>query len=64
MTEDRRVVRIGTRKHAEDFSIFEPPKDVGHWQVSEGACFYLKSKPNFIIRFFTRLLLGWIWVDK
>ena len=37
---------------------------VGKFEVVEGIFFQTTTKPNFIHRFFCKLLLGWKWTDK
>jgi len=40
------------------------PNYVGMYEVVEGIHFSTTKKPNFIHRFFSKLLLGWKWVDN
>lgn len=40
------------------------PKYVGYYDIIPGEfSIYLRKKPNFIHRWFTRVLLGWKWKD-
>ena len=35
----------------------------GYWKVNPQFWIYTPHKPNMVSRFFTKLLLGWEWVD-
>ena len=37
---------------------------VGAWEVSEKVFFHRPEKPKAIVRFMSKLLLGWKWTDK
>lgn len=41
----------------------EIPKYAGHYSINENFNISLQKKPNFINRFFIKLLLGWRWID-
>jgi hypothetical protein len=48
-------------------SIFmvQPTGDyVGHWIISQGVEVRRPVKPNWVVRKFSELLLGWKWKDK
>ena len=46
------------------FVIKNTPAYVGYYDIIPGEfSIYLKKKPNFIHRWFTRVLLGWRWKD-
>jgi hypothetical protein len=38
-------------------------KTAGSYMIGNNTFIYLKDKPNFIHRYFTKLLLGWSWKD-
>jgi hypothetical protein len=38
-------------------------KTAGSYKIGNNTFIYLKDKPNFIHRYFTKLLLGWSWKD-
>ena len=46
------------------------PKYVGGYQITgkgseaNSMRFSFVTKPNFINRFFCRILLGWVWIDE
>ena len=40
------------------------PKYVGYWKVINNFHIQSDKRPNRLIRFFNRLLIGWIWVDE
>ncbi len=42
---------------------FGRPKMAGSYMVGNNNFFYLQKKPNSIHRFFTKLILGWVWKD-
>ena len=46
------------------FIMNEPPKPVGCWELNKYVRFYVPFKPNIIHRFFTKLLLGWEWIEE
>jgi hypothetical protein len=37
---------------------------VGHWIISQGVEVRRPVKPNWVVRKFSELLLGWEWKDK
>lgn len=45
----------------EDISL---PGFVGQYQITNGFNISCKVKPSLLKRFFTKLLLGWIWIDN
>lgn len=42
---------------------FYQKKVAGSYKIGESTFIYLKNKPNYIHRCFTKLLLGWEWKD-
>jgi hypothetical protein len=38
--------------------------NVGKWEISEKMFIYRHKKPNVIIRFCAKILLGWKWHDE
>jgi len=45
--------------------VFQPSNEyVGHWSISEGVEVRRPAKPNWVVRKFSELLLGWKWKDK
>jgi hypothetical protein len=45
--------------------VIQPSNEyVGHWSISEGVEVRRSVKPNWIVRKFSELLLGWKWKDK
>jgi len=38
--------------------------EVGYWDIKPNIKVYLKKKPNRVVRYFTKLLLDFIWKDK
>lgn len=41
----------------------EPIKDVGFYRINVNFAIAFVNKPNLFHRVFTKLLLGWEWVD-
>lgn len=39
------------------------PKTVGSYQIGGNLQVHLNHKPNRVHRYFTKLLLGWEWID-
>jgi hypothetical protein len=39
-------------------------KNVGKWEISESMFVYRPTKPNAVIRFMTKYLLGFKWHDE
>lgn len=37
---------------------------IGSKNPNDALSFYLKNKPKTIHRFFTKILLGWYWIDE
>jgi hypothetical protein len=46
------------------FEIRKEPNSVGSWQLYEGLNVHRPEKPKYFVRLFTKLLLGWKWIDK
>jgi hypothetical protein len=45
--------------------VVQPTNDyIGHWIISPGVEFRRPVKPNWVVRKFSELLLGWKWEDK
>ena len=36
---------------------------IGSYKIGFNYYIYLQKKPNFVHRFFAKLLLGWVWKD-
>lgn len=50
----------------ENYKVFLPTH-AGGYQIGDengSVTFNIGKKPNFIHRFFTRVLLGWKWIDS
>jgi len=43
-----------------------PPsvKNVGKWEITDSMFVYRPTKPNAVVRFFAKLLLGFKWHDE
>ena len=46
-----------------DFLLIKGIKMIGSYKIGSNYFIYLQKKPNFVHRFFTKLLLGWVWKD-
>lgn len=46
------------------FEVRKEPTSVGAWQLYDGFNVHRPEKPKYLVRFFTKLLLGWEWKDK
>ena len=46
-----------------DFLLIKGIKMIGSYKIGSNYFIYLQKKPNFVYRFFTKLLLGWVWKD-
>jgi hypothetical protein len=45
--------------------VIQPSNEyVGHWNISQGVEVRRPEKPNWVVRKFSELLLGWKWKDK
>lgn len=44
-------------------NMIKPPKHEGSYMIGHNVFVYLQKKPKSIHRFFTKLLLGWVWKD-
>jgi hypothetical protein len=55
----------GRRSEMSEYTISEPPKYVGGYQIGgpRGLQINLKQKPNWLHRKMMRLCFGWEWVD-
>jgi hypothetical protein len=49
--------------NTQKFTILVPPKPVGQYTLFPGAVLVSFKKPNTMHRYFTKLLLGWVWKD-
>lgn len=47
-----------------EFVIRPSEKNVGKWEITKGMFVYRPTKPNAVIRFFAKLLLGFKWHDE
>ena len=46
------------------FVIKSEPKNVGKWEITSGMFVYRPTKPNAVIRFMAKILLGFKWHDE
>jgi hypothetical protein len=44
--------------------VIKKPKLDGYYKVGKSYHIHFEKKPNFIHRFFVKVLLGWFWVDQ
>jgi len=46
--------------------VIRPPsvKNVGKWEITDSMFVYRPTKPNAVVRFFAKLLLGFKWHDE
>ena len=47
-----------------EFVIRPSEKNVGKWEITSGMFVYRPTKPNTVVRFFAKLLLGFKWHDE
>jgi hypothetical protein len=47
-----------------EFVIKPSEKNVGKWEITKGMFVYRPTKPNAVVRFFAKLLLGFKWHDE
>jgi hypothetical protein len=47
-----------------EFVIRPSEKNVGKWEITKGMFVYRPTKPNAVVRFFAKLLLGFKWHDE
>ena len=47
-----------------EFVIKPSEKYVGKWEITKGMFVYRPTKPNAVVRFFAKLLLGFKWHDE
>jgi hypothetical protein len=47
----------------DDYFRIKGIKMIGSYKIGFNYFIYLQKKPNFVHRFFTKLLLGWVWKD-
>ena len=46
-----------------NFLLIKGIKMIGSYKIGSNYFIYLQKKPNFVHRFFAKLLLGWVWKD-
>ena len=46
-----------------DFLLIKGIKMIGSYKIGYNYHIHLQKKPNIIHRFFSKLLLGWVWKD-
>jgi len=46
------------------FVVRPSEKNVGKWEITDSMFVYIPTKPNAVIRFFAKLLLGFKWHDE
>jgi hypothetical protein len=46
--------------------VIKPPsvKNVGKWEITDSMFVYRPTKPNAVVRFFAKHLLGFKWHDE
>ena len=47
----------------DDYFLIKGIKMIGSYNIGFNYYIYLQKKPNFVHRFFAKLLLGWVWKD-
>lgn len=47
-----------------EFVIRPSEKNVGKWEITNNMFVYRPTKPNAVVRFFAKLLLGFKWYDE
>jgi hypothetical protein len=45
-------------------NVIKKPKQIGYYRVGRGFNIFFEKKPNGLRRFFTKVLLGWEWIDQ
>ena len=50
--------------HQTEFVIRPSEKNVGKWEITDHMFVYRPTKPNAVVRFFAKLLLGFKWHDE
>ena len=53
-----------TSSYQTEFVIRPSEKNVGKWEITKGMFVYRPTKPNAVVRFFAKLLLGFKWHDE
>lgn len=58
------TISSSTIATSSNFVIRKEPTSVGAWELYDGFNVHRPEKPKYLVRFFTKLLLGWEWKDK
>ena len=45
-------------------NVIKKPRQIGYYRVGRGFNIFFEKKPNGLKRFFTKILLGWEWIDQ
>ena len=45
-------------------NVIKIPKKVGYYRVGRGFNIFFEKKPSGLKRFFSKVLLGWHWIDQ
>jgi len=45
-------------------TVIKYPKQVGYYKVGKSFHIFFEKKPNTIHRYFSKLLLGWTWINN
>jgi uncharacterized metal-binding protein len=45
-------------------TVIKYPKQVGYYKVGKSFHIFFEKKPNIIHRYFSKLLLGWTWINN
>jgi hypothetical protein len=53
-----------TQPQTSSFVIRPSEKNVGKWEITSGMFVYRPTKPNAVVRFMAKLLLGFKWHDE
>ena len=47
-----------------NYQILKNPEYVGKYEITPNFHVYLQTKPFWLHRYMTKILLGWVWVDQ
>jgi len=64
MNEDNSLLKLKEVVSNHHLEVFSPPQYKGRWEINESFHVHCTKRPKLIHRWYTRIMLGWIWKDN
>jgi len=63
-TKDQEINDWVLRQGEVSQTVIKYPKNVGYYKIGKSFHIFFEKKPNYINRYFSKLLLGWTWINN